>query len=39
MTQSFNALGTLTVDGQTFRYYRLDALKAAGLDLAGCPFR
>ncbi len=30
MTQSFKALTPLTVDGQTYHYYRLDALRDAG---------
>ena len=38
MTQSFNALAPLTVDGQTYHYYRLDALRAHGLDVARLPF-
>lgn len=38
MTQSFNALAPLTVDGQTYRYYRLEALRAHGLDVARLPF-
>ncbi len=38
MTQSFNALAPLSVDGQTYHYYRLDALRAHGLDVARLPF-
>src|SRR5271165_1187403 len=38
MTQSFKALTPLTVDGQTYYYYRLDALRAQGLDVAALPF-
>ena len=38
MTQSFKALTPLTVDGQTYHYYRLDALRAQGLDVAALPF-
>ena len=38
MTQSFKALTPLTVDGQTYNYYRLDALRAQGLDVAALPF-
>ncbi len=36
--QSFDALTTLQVDDQTFQIYRLDALKAAGLDVTRLPF-
>ncbi|MBV8128788.1 MAG: aconitate hydratase, partial [Planctomycetaceae bacterium] len=38
MTQSFKALTPLTVDGQTYHYYRLDALRAQGLDVTALPF-
>ncbi|QEH36429.1 Aconitate hydratase 1 [Aquisphaera giovannonii] len=38
MTQSFNALTPLNVDGQAGRYYRLDALKAHKLDPGRLPF-
>src|SRR6185437_629177 len=38
MPNSFNALATIAVDGQTYQLYRLDALKAAGIDLARLPF-
>ncbi|MBV8311672.1 MAG: aconitate hydratase, partial [Planctomycetaceae bacterium] len=38
MTQSFETLTPLTVDGQTYHYYRLDALRAQGLDVAALPF-
>ena len=38
MANSFNALGTLNVDGKTISYYRLDALKTAGLDISRLPF-
>src|SRR5271166_6944365 len=38
MTQSFKALTPLTVDGQTYYYYRLDALRAQGLDVTALPF-
>ncbi len=38
MTQSFEALTPLTVDGQTYHYYRLDALRAQGLDVTALPF-
>ena len=38
MPNSFNALSTLQVDGQTFQYYRLDALRDHGLDVSRLPF-
>src|SRR4051812_46659933 len=38
MPQSFNALTPLAVEGQTYHYYRLDALKAQGLDVSRLPF-
>jgi aconitate hydratase len=38
MTQSKNTLTPLTVDGQTYHYYRLDALREQGLDVAALPF-
>jgi aconitate hydratase len=38
MTQTFNALTPLTVDGKSFHYYRLDALKEQGLDASRLPF-
>ena len=38
MPNSFNALSTLQVDGQTFQYYRLDALREHGLDVSQLPF-
>jgi aconitate hydratase len=38
MASSFNALGTLNVDGKSISYYRLDSLKSAGLDIARLPF-
>ena len=31
MTQSFEVLTPLTVDGQTYHYYRLDALRRRAL--------
>ncbi|WP_165235167.1 aconitate hydratase AcnA [Aquisphaera insulae] len=38
MTQSFNALTPLNVDGHPGRYYRLDALKDQKLDPSRLPF-
>ena len=38
MPKSFKALTPLTVDGQTFHYYRLDALREHGLDVTALPF-
>ena len=38
MPNSFDARSTLQVDGQTFHYYRLDALSRAGLDVSRLPF-
>ena len=38
MPNSFDARSTFQVDGQTFHYYRLDALSRAGLDVARLPF-
>ncbi len=38
MTQSYNALTPLTVDGQTYHYYRIDALRTHGLDPTSLPF-
>ena len=38
MANSFNALTTLPVDGHTFRIYKLDALKQAGLDVSRLPY-
>ncbi len=38
MPNSFDARSTLSVDGQTFHYYRLDALSRSGLDAARLPF-
>ena len=39
MPNSFNALDTFQVDDRTFRIYRLDALKPAGLDCRACRSR
>jgi aconitate hydratase len=38
MPNSFNAQSPITVDGQTYRIYRLAALGAAGIDVARLPF-
>jgi aconitate hydratase len=38
MPQSFGALAPLSVGGKTFHFYRLDALKAQGLDVSRLPF-
>jgi len=38
MPNSFNALSTIQVDGKSYEIYRLDALKAAGLDPSRLPF-
>jgi aconitate hydratase len=38
MPNSFSALATLNVGDQTFQYYRLDALRGHGLDVARLPF-
>ncbi len=38
MAKSFDARSTFQVDGQTFHYYRLDALSRAGLDVSRLPF-
>ena len=38
MASSFNALGTLDVQKTPVRLYRLDALQAAGVNLARLPF-
>ena len=38
MANSFNALTTLSVDGHTFRIYKLDALRQAGLDVSRLPY-
>ncbi|HKM55322.1 MAG TPA: aconitase family protein, partial [Isosphaeraceae bacterium] len=38
MTQSFDALAPLSVNGQTYHYYRLDALREHKLDVARLPF-
>jgi aconitate hydratase len=38
MPNSFDARSTLSVDGQTFHYYRLDALSRSGLDATRLPF-
>jgi aconitate hydratase len=38
MPNSFNTLTTLPVGDRTFYIYKLDALKAAGLDVARLPF-
>jgi aconitate hydratase len=38
MANSFNALSTLNVNDKVVSYYRLDALKSAGLDIARLPF-
>src|SRR5262245_29774990 len=38
MANSFNALGALKLDDKSISYYRLDALKNAGLDVARLPY-
>jgi aconitate hydratase len=38
MADSFNALSTFRVQDKSVSYYRLDALKSAGLDIARLPF-
>jgi aconitate hydratase len=38
MTQSFETLTQLSVDGKAYHYYRLDGLRARGLDVAALPF-
>jgi aconitate hydratase len=38
MTRSLAALSPLTVEGQTYHYYRLDALGQQGLDTSRLPF-
>ena len=38
MPNSFGSLATFPVDGRTFRYYRLDALRDHGVDLDRLPF-
>src|SRR5262245_38248888 len=38
MANSFNALASLSVDGRTYQYYKLDALSASGLEIARLPF-
>jgi aconitate hydratase len=38
MTQSIQALTPLTVGGETFHYYRIDALRELGLDVSRLPF-
>jgi aconitate hydratase len=38
MSNSFQALSKLKVDDRTFRYYRLDAVQSAGVDVARLPF-
>jgi len=38
MPDTYNALSTLRVDGQTIQYYRLGALSDAGLDISRLPF-
>ncbi len=38
MPNSFNTRSTFSVDGQTFHYERLDALRDSGLDVARLPF-
>jgi aconitate hydratase len=38
MANSFGALSTLTVDGRSYDYFRLEALEKAGLDIAKLPF-
>jgi aconitate hydratase len=38
MTKPSSTLAPLTVDGETYHYYRLDALSKPGLDVARLPF-
>ena len=38
MANSFGALSTLKVGDQTINYFRLNALKTSGLDVARLPF-
>ncbi len=38
MANSYGALATLKVDNQTISYYRLEALRSAGLDISRLPF-
>ena len=38
MSKSFNALATFESGGQTYQYYRLQALQEAGLDISRLPF-
>ncbi|MDR3622989.1 MAG: aconitase family protein [Paludisphaera borealis] len=38
MPKSFGALSALSVDGQTYQYYRLGALAEQGLDVTLLPF-
>ncbi len=38
MTNSFDALSPLEVDGQKYQYYRVNALAARGLDVSRLPF-
>jgi aconitate hydratase len=38
MPNSFNALSTFQLDDEKVQYYRLDALREAGLDVARLPF-
>ncbi|MBV8314848.1 MAG: aconitate hydratase AcnA, partial [Planctomycetaceae bacterium] len=38
MTNSFNSLTNITVDGRPYKIYKLDALKASGLDVTRLPY-
>ena len=38
MANSYGALATFKVDDQTINYYRLEALRSAGLDISRLPF-
>jgi len=38
MTKTFQALAPLEVDGKTYHYHRLDALRDHGLDVSRLPF-
>jgi hypothetical protein len=38
MPSSFNALSTFEAAGQALQYYKLDALRASGLDASRLPF-
>jgi aconitate hydratase len=38
MPNSFNALSSFQLDDQTFRYYRLDALREQGLEVSRLPY-